>query len=167
MKFDVPERWTYYCCEPAVGCSNRFIYMTSARNRIFGSLLYYYGVEGFLHWGFNFYNSCLSSFKIDPYTVTCANYAYPAGDGFLVYPGADGKPEDSLRLEVFYHGLQDQRALDLLEKLIGRDKVLKLLDRAAPGGKMSMKNYLKGEDALWDLREKVNSLIKKNLPRSK
>jgi hypothetical protein len=57
--------------------------------------------------------------------------------------------------------------LELLEKLIGRVKVLKLLDSAVPGGKMSMKNYLKGEDALWNLREKVNSLIKKNLPRSK
>ncbi len=167
MSLDVPERWTYYCCEPLTEYSNRFIYMTSSRNRTFGLLLYYYGVEGFLHWGFNFYNACLSAFKIDPYTVTCANYTYPAGDGFLVYPGANGKPEDSLRLEVFHHGLQDQRALELLEKLIGRDKVLKLLDSAVPGGKMSMKNYLKGEDALWNLREKVNSLIKKNLPRSK
>lgn len=167
MDYDVPERWTYYCCEPATGCSNRFIYMPSSRNRIFGSLLYYYGVEGFLHWGYNFYYSCFSSFPVDPYYQTSAHFSYPAGDGFVVYPGADGKPEDSLRLEVFFHGLQDQRALDLLESLIGRKKVCKLLDQLSPDGKMSMANYPKGEKAVLDLREKINSLIKKNLPSSK
>ena len=167
MDYDVPERWTYYCCEPATGCCNRFIYMPSSRNRIFGSLLYYYGVEGFLHWGYNFYYSCFSSFPVDPYYQTSAHFSYPAGDGFVVYPGADGKPEDSLRLEVFFHGLQDQRALDLLESLIGRKKVCKLLDQLSPDGKMSMANYPKGEKAVLDLREKINALIKKNLPSSK
>lgn len=51
------ERWTYYCCGPTVTYSNRFIHMPSSRNRIMGTQMYYYGVEGFLHWGFNFYFS--------------------------------------------------------------------------------------------------------------
>ena len=68
---------------------------------------------------------------------------------------------------MFFHGLQDQRALDLLESLIGRKKVCKLLDQLSPDGKMSMANYPKGEKAVLGLREKINSLIKKNLPSSK
>ena len=39
------------------GYTNRFIAMPSGRNRVGGFLLYKYGINGFLHWGFNFYYS--------------------------------------------------------------------------------------------------------------
>ncbi|MBQ9337669.1 MAG: DUF4091 domain-containing protein [Lentisphaeria bacterium] len=157
------ERWTYYCCGPVTVYSNRFIHMPSSRNRIFGTLLYLYGIEGFLHWGFNFYYSGHSRFPIDPYRCNHAGYFFPAGDPFVVYPGKNGVPEDSIRHEVFYEGLQDQRALEKLESLIGREKVLKELDRCAPGGKMKIDRYPKGEKAVSALRGKVNSLIRKAL----
>ena len=105
------ERWTYYCCGPAVTYSNRFLHMPSSRNRVFGTQLYYFDIIGFLHWGFNFYFSQLSRYPIDPYKCTDGGCAFPAGDPFLVYPGRDGKPEDSIRYEVFMEGLQDQRAM--------------------------------------------------------
>lgn len=48
--------WTYYCCDPCGGgYSNRFISMPSGRNRITGVQLYKYNINGFLHWGYNFY----------------------------------------------------------------------------------------------------------------
>ena len=160
MDLPVPERWTYYCCAPRTEYSNRFIYMTSSRNRVMGLLLYKYGVEGFLHWGFNFYNSFHSLFPIDPYKCVCSDFTFPAGDGFLVYPGPGGVPEDSIRHEVFFEGLQDQRALQLLEAKTGRKSVEKLL-LALCGGTLKMNQYPKGEAKILAIREEINRKLKK------
>ena len=157
------ERWTYYCCGPTTVFSNRFIHMPSSRNRIFGALLYVYDIEGFLHWGFNFYYSGLSRYPIDPYKCNDSGYFFPAGDAFMVYPGKDGVPDDSIRYEVFFEALQDQRVLQKLESLVGRDAVLKELDKLAPGRKMKIDNYPKGEKAVLALRNKINSMLRKAL----
>ena len=157
------ERWTYYCCGPTTVFSNRFIHMPSSRNRIFGTLLYVYDIEGFLHWGFNFYYSGLSRYPIDPYRCNDSGFFFPAGDAFMVYPGKDGVPEDSIRYEVFYEALQDQRVLQKLESLVGREAVLKELNKLAPGGKMKIDNYPKGEKAVLALRNKINTLLRKAL----
>ena len=156
------ERWTYYCCGPTVTYSNRFIHMPSSRNRILGTQMYYYDVEGFLHWGFNFYFSRLSKYPVDPYKCTDSGCAFSAGDPFLVYPGKDGRPEDSIRYEVFREGLQDQRAMQLLETKMPREKILRELDKLSPGGKMSMANYPRGEKNMLAVRAKINQLIKKH-----
>ena len=156
------ERWTYYCCGPTVTYSNRFIHMPSSRNRILGAQMYYYDVEGFLHWGFNFYFSRLSKYPVDPYKCTDSGCAFSAGDPFLVYPGKDGRPEDSIRYEVFREGLQDQRAMQLLETKMPREKILRELDKLSPGGKMSMANYPRGEKNMLAVRAKINQLIKKH-----
>jgi hypothetical protein len=153
--------WTYYCCGPMQTYSNRFIAMSSSRNRILGSLLYYYNVSGFLHWGFNFYYSRYSLKPIDPYRNTDSDAAFPAGDPFVVYPGKAGIPEVSLRLEVFYEALQDQRALQLLESFMPRRRILKMLDKLVPEGKMSMKDYPRGEENVLKLRQKINALLEK------
>lgn len=155
------ERWTYYCCGPTVTYSNRFLHMPSSRNRIMGTQMYYYGVEGFLHWGFNFYFSQLSRYPIDPYKCTDSGLAFPAGDPFIVYPGKNGMPEDSIRHEVFTEGLQDQRALQLLETKMPREKIMKELDKLSPDSKMSMANYPRGEKNVLAVRKKINQLIKK------
>ena len=161
----VKERWTYYSCVPQNIYSCRFIHMPSARNRIFGTLLYKYQVRGFLHWGFNFYYASLSRYLIDPYRCNNSSYIYPPGDAFLVYPGKNGIPEDSIRHEVFYEGLQDQRVLEKLESLIGREKIQKELDRCSPGGKMKMDQYPKGEEAVLALRARINHLLRNALKK--
>ena len=79
----------------------------------------------------------------------------------MVYPGEAGVPEVSLRLEVFYEALQDQRALQLLEKFMPRKRILKMLDKLVPEGKMSMKDYLRGEANVLKLRQKINALLEK------
>ena len=157
------ERWTYYCCGPTTVFSNRFIHMPSSRSRIFGALLYVYDIEGFLHWGFNFYYSGLSRYPIDPYRCNDSGFFFPAGDAFMVYPGKDAEPEDSIRYEVFYEALQDQRVLQKLESLVGREAVLKELHKLAPGRKMKIDNYPKGEKAVLALRNKINSMLRKAL----
>lgn len=131
--------WTYYCTVQALKVPNRFIAMPSARNRIMGALLYLYDIEGFLHWGFNFYNSQRSVRRIDPFRVTDAGQAFPSGDPFLVYPAPDGTAWGSIRGEVLKEALQDLRLLRLCESRIGRKKTLELLNTLA--GDMSFEKY--------------------------
>ena len=56
----VENLWVYYCVSQGIEVPNRFFAMPSARNRIMGVLMYLYNIRGFLHWGFNFYNTQFS-----------------------------------------------------------------------------------------------------------
>ena len=121
------NEFAYYCCADNKDyIPNRFFNMPSLRNRILGCQLWLNEANGFLHWGFNFYNDGLSHRSIDPFRTTDAGEHFPAGDSFVVYPGDDGA-WDSLRLEVFYDALQDRAILCALEKKLGRKKLEKLL----------------------------------------
>ena len=119
-------------------------------------MLYLSGVKGFLQWGFNFYNACLSYFPINPFVSTDANGLFPAGDSFVVYPGNGGEPWDSLRLEVFFDAIQDRSALKLLERLTSRESVEKLL---RDEGVEIWNVYPTDGRAVKNIREKVNAAI--------
>lgn len=144
----VKDLWTYYCVSQWRKVSNRFFCMPSARNRILGTQLFRYDLAGFLQWGFNFWYSQYSIRPVDPFKVTDAGHAFPSGDAFLVYPGDQG-PVDSIRGEVFREALQDQRALQLLERLQGREKTVALVERGLDEP-ITMKCYPR--EALWLLR---------------
>ncbi len=135
--------WCYYCCSQAFEVANRFFGMPSSRNRIIGVQLYRYGIKGFLHWGYNFYNTQLSVRKIDPYRVTDAGAAFPSGDAFSVYPYEDDVIP-SLRIKVFKNALEDMRLLELLEAKIGRDAVVAAIDRIA-GETVTFRKYPKDD----------------------
>lgn len=155
------EFWTYYCCcQRNENVPNRFFAMPSARNRILGALLYKYNATGFLQWGYNFWYSQYSKTEIDPFQVTDADHAFPSGDSFVVYPGENGEPLNSLRLKVFYEALQDLRALRKLESLVGREKALEV---AFMGENPTFKNYPHGSTYILSLRERINSAIKENI----
>jgi hypothetical protein len=115
------EFWVYHCNVQDRGVSNRFVAMPSWRTRAIGEQLFAVGARGFLHWGFNFWNSQLSRGRVDPWQDASAGHAFPAGDPFLVYPGRDGKPVESLRHRAFAQGVDDHRALQLVRDLTGRD----------------------------------------------
>lgn len=137
----VPELWTYYCCSQVESVSNRFIAMPSARTRILGTQLYCYSVKGFLHWGFNFYSNERSRRHIDPWKTADGYGSWPAGDPFLVYPGEDGMPVESIHGTVLRQAMADHRLLCLAESKLGREKVCALL-RDSWGGKLiTMKEY--------------------------
>lgn len=161
----IKNPWTYYCCGQTQKVSNRFVHMPSSRNRIMGTQLYRYDCAGFLQWGFNFYYAQYSLFPIDPFTVLDSNYAFPPGDAFMVYPGKDGMPLDSIRHEVFTEGLQDMRALRLLETKVPREKITAMLDKLSPSGKMTMEEYPRGEAAILGMREKINDMIRKEFSK--
>nr|WP_261800519.1 DUF4091 domain-containing protein [Paenibacillus sp. PAMC21692] len=94
---------------------------------------------------------------MDPFRVTDEGHAFPSGDAFLVYPGPDG-PIESIRLEVLFEELQDLRALQSLESLIGREATVGLLEVDLEG-ELTFKSY--PEDAGWLLaaRERINRAI--------
>lgn len=157
----VKDLWTYYCCGQTVDVPNRFFVMPSARNRIMGVLMYLYDIKGFLQWGFNFYNASLSRFHLDPYFDTHANYAFPSGDAFLVYPGPDGEPLHSVRGEVQKQGLADLRALQYLESRIGRAAVEELIYEGCEEVPFTFRRYPKEASWIYDLRRRIASEIEK------
>lgn len=155
----VPKLWTYYCSSQRVEYSNRFFAMPLARVRILGVQLYKYNIKGFLHWGFNFYNTQYSKKQINPYEVTDAGGAFPGGDSFLVYPGEQGWPEESIRLMALRQAFYDIRALSLLEEKKGRELVLSLIDEGL-SQPITFAKYPHHDGYLLDLRERVNALLK-------
>lgn len=154
---NVPNLWTYYCVSQFQKVSNRFFAFPSARNRIIGMQLFKFDIVGFLHWGYNFWFTQFSLKAIDPFKVTDAGGAFPSGDPFLVYPGEDG-PIESIRMEVFYEALQDLRALQLLESLVGKEKALELIEGDLEE-KLTFDRYPTEAEWLLKKREQINRAI--------
>lgn len=124
-----PERlWVYYCVSQDRDVANRFIGMPSARNRAIGHQLFAAGVDGFLHWGFNFWYTQYSIRWVNPFADTSAGGAFPSGDPFIVYPGPDGTPWPSLRHRVFAQAMWDHRALQAVRTTHGNTAALDLVD---------------------------------------
>ena len=157
LEHDLPNQWTYYCCGPQEVFTNSFMAMPSYRTRILGFLLYKYNIKGFLHWGFNFYNACRSVYPIDPYQTTSGDHAYPSGDPFIVYPAKDGV-YSSLRGEVTFEAIQDMRICCALEELVGREKVVSMIDEAA-GFDLRFDHYPRNKEYLEKLRADMVNMI--------
>ena len=149
--------WGYYCCGQTWEVSNRFLSMSSERNRIIGTQIYKFALQGFLQWGYNFYYTQFSKKKINPYKITHAGGAFPSGDAFSVYPYRNGVIP-SLRLKVFKEALDDVSLLYMLEKKIGREEAIALLDKVAETD-ITFKNYPRNEEFF----DKLTDLIFDNL----
>ena len=155
----VKDLWTYYCMGQAKDVANRFMAMPSYRNRILGSQLYKYDIKGFLQWGFNFWFTQFSKGVLNPYVDTTAEGAFPSGDSFVVYPlDKNGEVVCSLRLYVFHEGMQDFRAMKLLEIMAGRKTVIELL-----GEIEGFTSYPRNSQYILELREKINQKIKEGI----
>lgn len=157
--------WSYYCCSQNYLVPNRFFAMPSARCRIMGVIWYLHQISGFLQWGFNFYYRQYSLGLADPFAVTDAGCAFPSGDAFLVYPGENGEPLSSIRAEVQDDALIDLRALQLLEKLAGREETVKIIEELSgmPAGEIDFDRYPKDAAFLFALRERVAEEIDRRL----
>lgn len=150
----VPGLWAYYCGGGLAGVSDRSISMPTWRTRILGVQLYYYDIEGFLHWGYNFYNSQLSHSVLDPFGYPDCGYFTPSGDCFLVYPGTDGNAWESIRINALRQAVDDMRALKLYEEKFGKEATKKLILEGTDG-EFTFTHYPQGREYLADLREKI------------
>ena len=160
LENNVQGLWTYYCCSQCEDVSNKFIAMPLSRTRIMGVQMYKYNIEGFLNWGYNYYNNQYSYGPVNPYLATDSDYFGQAGDSFSVYPGRKGTVMESVRLVAFHEAIQDNRALKLCESLIGKEKTLELL---GDGKDMTFRKYPREDDYLLEMRERVNKAIKEAL----
>lgn len=158
----VPGLWTYYCSGQWENVSNRFIAMPSYRNRSIGMQMYKYDIVGFLHWGYNFYNSFCSYAAIDPYGDSCGCDWVPGGDTYSVYPAPDGGAFESLRIIVFYDALQDVRAMKLAESFCGKEKVVEVIERAF-GSEIAFDVCARSTEQMQAVRDAVNDIIKQHL----
>lgn len=147
----------YYCCTIQENLSNRFISLPGLRTRILGLQCYLHNVAGFLHWGYNFWNSSASVSPINPWLVNDAVGAYPAGDCFVVYPGENG-PLDSLRLEILSDGWQDYRIAMLAERYTDKTTIQSLLQEE---GLQDFDVYPHEPKKYLRLREKLLNIIRK------
>ena len=157
LAHNVPDLWVYYCLSQCQEGSNRFFAMPSARNRIIGTQLYKFNIAGFLHWGYNFYNSQYSYHPIDPFLCSDGECFSPSGDTYSVYPGRNGEPWPSLRQVVFHEALQDLRALHLHTQLYGREETMKLLEEGICP--ITFKEYPRSGEYILDLRRRINKAI--------
>lgn len=157
LDHEVKNLWTYYCCVQNLDVANRFFAMPSARNRIIGTQLYKFAIEGFLHWGYNFYNSQFSYEQINPFLCSDAGAYFPSGDAYSVYPGKEGTPWPSLRQVVFAEALQDLRALKLCQQLYGKEKTMELLEAGIEP--ITFDKYPQDAEYLLNLRRRINKAI--------
>lgn len=102
-------RLTWYsCCFPED--LNIFIKSPLIESRLIGWFTYYWDFEGFLRWAY-------AIWPTDP--LVDIRYKYPkwnAGDMFLVYPGKDLKPMNSVRVKNLLFGIQDYNIFKEIEK---------------------------------------------------
>lgn len=158
LEHNVPDLWTYYCCVQGDRVSNRYLSMSSARNRAIAVQLFKFDIKGFLHWGYNFWYTQHSISLVDPFAVTDAGLGFPAGDSFSVYPGKC-EPLESIRIRVFANALCDLRAMDMLSATTGKDAVLSIIEEGIDPIAFDHTPY--NEDYILGTRIKINAAIEK------
>ena len=159
LENNVQNQWAYYCCGQFEKVGNRFLAMPSYKNRILGIQMYKFGIKGFLQWGYNFYYSQLSRKKINPYITTSSDKAFPSGDPFSVYP-TDNGCTPSLRAIIFKEALEDIEILRKLEEKIGRNEVIKMIDKEAKMD-LTFKDYPTESSFIPQLIDKAIKMINK------
>lgn len=155
----VKALWVYYACDQTVDYSNSYLAMPSWRTRSIGMQLYKYRAAGFLHWGYNYYNNRMSGDVINPYLDLGGEDWVPAGDTFVVYPGADGAPEESIRLLTLEEALQDMRAMQLAESYTSYETVVRVMEEAL-GAPITFESCAHSAQEMLRVREAVNVLIR-------
>lgn len=153
--------WAYYCGSPQGTLAARDLTMPLFRTRILGLQLWVNNIEGFLHWGYNFYHNRFSHDFVNPLIDTSAEAFAPAGDAFLVYPDHDGTAMESLRLNAMREAMDDMRALDLLESLCGRTYVENILRELCGGTLPTFTQYPTSNEFLITLRERLATEIER------
>lgn len=157
-KFENTERMLYYCVGVDGDClSNRYFHMPLQRTQVLGFQLYGTQVKGFLHWGFNFYNTRYSLREVNPYEETTAGNEFVAGDSYVVYPG-EKSIEYSIRYFALLKGFEDYRLMKSVEEKIGKEQALALLKNEGVEGM-----HIYPHSVVWheNFREKLYGILEK------
>ena len=152
----VPNLWMYFCIGQHSKVANRFIGLPAARHRAIGTHLFLHHAKGFLHWGYNFYYTQLSTRLINPLQDTCSGGQFLAGEAFIVYPGDNGAPLESTRAHVFMQAMTDHRVMQMLRDLAGEDAVRAIVD---PAGTTTMTSFSHDPDHYLRVRAELTRQI--------
>ncbi len=112
MRKNGDKIWAYTCCNPGGKYLNRLLDGELARPLLLGWGCAANGIEGYLHWGWNWHVS--GSDPIEMTSGPLGNNILPAGDMNIIYPGHDGNLWSSMRLEAHRAGIE---AWELIRKL--------------------------------------------------
>ncbi|MFB6135363.1 MAG: glycoside hydrolase domain-containing protein [Halobacteriaceae archaeon] len=141
------EVWHYTALSPRGRYPNRFVDFSLVKVRVLQWLTFAYDLEGFLHWGYNYWTD-------DPYddveNEPTHPFRLPPGDPFIVYPGEDG-PVDSLRWEATRASVDDYELLCLVAEREGREAALELCERVAT----SATEYVRDPAAFREVRDEL------------
>ena len=101
--------WFYTCVQPQGEYANRFLELPLIKTRLLHWINYRYGIEGYLHWGYNFW-------RPHPWeNATHISSTLPGGDPAIVYPAREGYGVvDSIRWEAMRDGIEDHELLSQL-----------------------------------------------------
>ncbi len=157
LREDIKERWIYYCCEPIFGYSNKFLSMHSSRIRSIGIQMYKYDIEGYLNWGYNFYNNQFSDDIINPYLNANGGYWAGGGDAFCVYPSQNGKAWESLRLISLKQAFEDICALQLCEQYYSKDFIISQIEEVC--GNIVFDKCINDTETMQKVRDVIDELI--------
>lgn len=155
---DIKERWTYYACNEVIGYSNVYLSMPSWRTRSLGMQMYKYNIDGFLHWGYNYYNNRASGDAINPCLDLSGEDWVCAGDTFIVYPDQNGMPLESIRIMTLEEAMQDIRAMQLCESLYSHAEVVAAMEEEL-GAEITFERCAHSEDEMLRIRERINKMI--------
>jgi Glycoside hydrolase 123, catalytic domain/Glycoside hydrolase 123 N-terminal domain len=166
------EIWAYVCNGPVHPFANLLLEFPGVDPRILSWQLFQHDLTGFLYYMTNWYVEQENYDKDAPKWPERRWVPWNAGangDGMLIYPGPDGLPLASTRLENFRDGMEDYEALVILrdrcaaleakgghEKLVKKaKKVLAVRPEITDG----WKSYTKDPAVLQAARTEVDALI--------
>jgi hypothetical protein len=124
------EVWWYTCLLPFNPYPHLAIYQSGIDPRMIPLLSWKYNVDGYLSWGIDVWPDASTASTQNPKWPqgdwTFKDYLYPPGDGYMMYPGPNGQPWSSVRMENFRDGMEDYEYLTLLKnRLAVLDKKVK------------------------------------------
>ncbi|MEM3545628.1 MAG: DUF4091 domain-containing protein [Candidatus Bathyarchaeia archaeon] len=141
------EVWFYTCLAPTGRYPNRLIDYSLVKVRILHWINFKYGLEGYLHWGYNYWTEKpFEDVENEPHHP----FPLPPGDAFIVYPGKSG-PLDSIRFEALRDGVEDYEMLKLLAEKRGLNEAVGLCNLAV----RSITEYVRTSRELLSIRLKL------------
>ena len=119
------EIWAYYCTLARENAPNFYIDCPAIYQRSIAWYSWMYGLDCFEHWGTNYiWRNLRTGQPMDQKWPNVPwdsrTYHYFNGEGQLVYPGPNGIPYSSIRLENFRDGMDDYEYLFKLRELLSK-----------------------------------------------
>lgn len=131
------EIWWYTCFIPFDPYPHLGVHQEGMDARILPWMTWKFNLDGLLYWGLDvFGDTNMNSTAIPKWPAgswSMQGYPYTPGDGMLMYPGPNGQPWSSVRLEQLRDGLEDYEYLALLSKSV------KYLSISQPANMASLK----------------------------